>query len=119
MKVKIRSVIDHGHADERIIFDVIDDTEIGDHLVFDTTYTSNGRISNKVRHSFWFPDQKVKRGDVVVLYTSKGTDTSSINRDNSTTWFFFWGLNSCVWNNDGDCALLMHIDEWVHHRVNV
>jgi len=60
MKVIIREIKDHGHSDERIILVVIEDTDIGEYLVMDTTYNSEGTVSNKVRHPFWFPVKKLK-----------------------------------------------------------
>lgn len=119
MNARIRTIIDHGHNDERIVIDITFDTDIGEYLVLDTTYTNQGSISNKVRHPFWFPDQKVKTGDVVVLYTRKGTISSTKNTNGSTSYFFFWGLDSNVWNNDGDCAIIQHIDQWASHRVTI
>ena len=119
MNARIRTIIDHGHNDERIVIDITFDTDIGEYLVLDTTYTNQGSISNKVRHPFWFPDQKVKTGDVVVLYTRKGTKSSIKNANGSTSYFFFWGLDSNVWNNDGDCAIILHIDQWASHRVTI
>lgn len=119
MKVKIRNIVDHGHNDERIVLDVNADTDIGEYLVLDTTYTSSGVVSNKVRHPYWFPDKKVKSGDVVVIYTKKGTNSQQVNKDGSTSHFFYWGLDNNVWNNDGDCALLLHVDNWESHRVTI
>lgn len=119
MKAKIRNIIDHGHNDERIIIDILANIDIGEFLVLDTTYTSSGKVSNKVRHPYWFPDQKVKEGDLVVLYTKKGKNNSSVKADGTTSYFFYWGLDSNVWNNDGDCALLLHIDNWESHKVTI
>ncbi len=117
MKVKIRGVEDNAiYEKERLILDVIESTDIGEYIVFDTTYTSDDKVSNKVRHSYWFPDLKVKKGDVVVLYTKKGTHSSKTNGIN-LTYFFYWNLNVSVWNNEGDCAVLLHCDEWVHKKV--
>lgn len=119
MKVKIRNTIDHGHNDERIVLDVISDTDIGEFIVLDTTYTNQGKVSNKVRHPYWFPDKKAKEGDVVVLYTKKGTNTSKVNPNGASSHFFYWGLENNVWNNDGDCALLLHVDNWESHKVTI
>lgn len=119
MKVKIRAIVDHGQKEERIILDVINDTDIGKYLAVDTTYTKDGKISNKVRHPYWFPDQPVKAGDVVVLYTRKGTFSSTKNPSGSTSFFFFWGLDSNIWNNEGDYALLFYVDDWTSHKVTL
>src|ERR1043165_3716711 len=107
MNVKIRGVEDSkDHDNERLVLDVDGDTDIGDHLVLDTTYTSDGNVSNRARHPYWFPDQKAKKGDVVVVYDKKGTNTKE-ERNGCTIYFYFWGLNSSVWNDDGDCAVLL------------
>ncbi|EJL70720.1 hypothetical protein [Chryseobacterium populi] len=118
MKVKISKIIDHGHDDERIVLNVLEDTDIGEFLILDTTYNS-GEVSNKVRHPYWFPDKKVKKRDLVILYTKKGTSSIIKNENGATSHFFYWGLNSNVWNNDGDCALLLHVDDWEHHRITI
>jgi hypothetical protein len=119
MKAKIRNIVDHGQSNERIVLDIIADTDIGEFLILDTTYTSSGSISNKVRHPYWFPDKKVEKGDLVVVYTKKGTNSSKTNTNGTTSHFFYWGLDSNVWNNDGDCALLLHIHDWESHRVTI
>lgn len=119
MNANIRNVIDHGHSDERIIIDITDDCDIGVYMVLDTTYTKSGGVSNKVRHPYWFPDQDVKAGDVVVLYTRKGNQISCENKNGSTSYFYFWGLDNNVWNNEGDCALLMHVDDWTTHKITI
>lgn len=118
MRVKIRNIADHNHDDERIVINVLEDTDIGEFLILDTTY-NNGKVSNKVRHPYWFPDKKVKKGDLVILYTRKGTQSIKKNESGSTSHFFYWGLDSNVWNNDGDCALLLHVDDLEHHRVTI
>lgn len=118
MKLKISEIIDHGHDDERIVLNVLEDTNIGEFLILDTTY-NNGKVSNKVRHPYWFPDKKVKKGDLVILYTTEGINHSRDNTVGSTSHFFYWGLGNNVWNNDGDCALLLHVDDWEHHRVTI
>jgi len=118
MKAKIRSIADINTDNERIILDIIGDTDIGEYVIFDTTYhSSTNQVSNKMKHSFWFPDQKVKIGDVVVLYTKSGKQSSTKNANGAISYFFFWGLNSKIWNNLGDCAILLHVDEWTFFRT--
>ena len=120
MKVTIREVVDFGtHDSERIVLDVNEDTDIGEYFVLDTTYTARGKVSNKVRHPYWFPDLLVVKGDVIVLYTKKGeTNNKLINSGHNTMHFYYWGLSSSVWNDDGDCALLVHADQWTHKKAN-
>ncbi|MGC4038409.1 MAG: hypothetical protein QM764_20765 [Chitinophagaceae bacterium] len=118
MKLKIRTITDHGHDSERIAIDVEQDTNLNEYILLDTTY-KNGQLSNKDRHPYLFPDQKVKKGDVVVLLTKKGINTTESKANGSVIYFFYWGLDSNVWNNDGDSASLLHIDERQSHRVTI
>ena len=117
MDVNINSIVDHGHNSERIILDVVTDTDIGKYMVLDTTYTASGSVSNKVRHPYWFPDQPVKKGDTIILYTKRGSGGSVKDANGSVTYSYYWGLDSNIWNDDGDYALLMYIGKWQSHKV--
>jgi len=117
MRVEIKEIIDHGHNDERIVLSVLADDDIGKYIVMDSTYTLSGGVSNKVRHPYWFPDKNVRKGDLVVLYTKKGKQSDKVKEDKSTVHFFYWDLDIHVWNDDGDCALLFHIDRWMSNKA--
>lgn len=121
MKAKIRTVIDHGVMSgkdaERIVIDILEDTNMSEYMILDSTYEEGGTISNKIRHPYWFKNRNVKKGDVIVLYTKEGTFNKVENKDKPTTYFYYWGLKSFVWNNDGDAAVLLHIDDTNHHKV--
>ena len=117
MKLSIRTVVDRGHDSERVILDVAQAADLRYYMVFDTTYTGDHTISNKLRHTYWFTAQSVKPGDVVVLYTKKGKNTSR-EENGHTVYFYYWGLDSYVWNNDGDGALLVEVNAWSTKRVN-
>lgn len=56
---------------------------------------------------------------MVVLYTKEGTTASKVNSNGASSHFFYWGLDNNVWNNDGDCALLLRADNWESHKVTV
>lgn len=117
MKLSIRKVVDEDHDSERIILDVLQTTNLVHYLISDTTYKSAGKISNKLRHIHWFAPKEVKAGDVVKLYTKKGTDFSS-KKEKYTLHICYWGLDSCVWNDEGDRALLMELSDWQTKSVN-
>jgi hypothetical protein len=111
MKVKIRCVVDgNNHKNEMLVIDVIEDTDMGQYLVMDSTYNPDGTVSNKFRHIYWFPPKKVKKGDVVVLYTKPG-NYSMTKKGNNNIHYFHWNVENCVWNNDGDNAVVIHYDE--------
>jgi hypothetical protein len=116
MKIKIRSV--HGQGDyenEYVILDVVEDCDIGKYLLSDTTYTNDGKFSDKLRHLYWFPDKDVKTGDVVVVYTKAGKNSSTTNANGTPVHYFYWRLQKAVWNDDGDCAVLIEVKTWKSH----
>jgi hypothetical protein len=113
MNVEIKYIADAGvEAKERLVLSVLREDDIGNYVVFDTTLTGQGQVSNRMRHSYWFPDKKVRSGDLVVLYTKTGTSSEKQNTDGSTTHFFYMNIDRTVWNTDGDCAVLLHVDNW-------
>jgi len=110
MNLKIYTILDNGKQEnERLLIKVLQDDNTNNYLVLDTTYGSDGKVSNKHKHPFWFPKVAVKKGDHVVLYSRKGTYSTEKHTDNTTIHYFFWNLDSCVWNNDGDKAYLLQI----------
>ncbi|HUU56532.1 MAG TPA: hypothetical protein VMW93_04250 [bacterium] len=113
MNIEIKAIRDSGTKDkERIVLRVLKDEDIGFYVIFDTTFTEEGNISNKVRHSFWFPDKKVRAGDLVVLYTKRGQAKEREKPRGITTHFFYWGLDKTIWNEEGDCGVLLKVSNW-------
>lgn len=113
MKLKIRSIHGHGKAaEEYVIIDVLHDCMSNRYMIADSTFTSSETISNKTRHTYWFNDISLKRGDVVILYTCNGRDNNSKQGNGSTIYHIYWGLDSAVWNDSGDCAILFEISNW-------
>jgi len=118
MKAKIISIHSHGDFDkEYVLIQVLEDCDIGKFLVADSTYTSDSQISNKLRHTYWFPDRATEKGDLVSLWTKPGTNTTDKNSSGTTVHRFFWGLKTAVWNNEGDCAVLQEIRDWQHYKA--
>jgi len=89
---------------------------IGCYALCDSTYTGEGKISNKMRHMYWFPDRAVSKGDFIRLMTTTGTNVT-VNDQGTKIHRLYWGLGTPVWNNDGDCAVLMQLEGWKATRV--
>ncbi|WP_413730792.1 hypothetical protein [Sodalis sp. RH22] len=110
MKVKIVGVIGKGDfGKETVTMQVLEDCDIVKYVIFDNTYKNNGNISDKYRHSYWFPSKKVKAGDVVTLLTQTGKNTETKLPDGTPVHMFYWNLREAVWNDDGDIAVLLEI----------
>lgn len=120
MKLKIRGVYGENLEEERIIVDVLEDiNDLGHYILFDTTYDDKGKKSNKHRHSYFFPNGSVKKNEVIMIYTKSGKDILSPNPSTKGTklYYIYWGLDICVWNNDKDKALLVHVDDYTGKNV--
>lgn len=118
MKLKILSIHEQGDASkEYVLIEVIDDCDLDYYAIADTTYTSDGKISNKLRHFYWFPSTDVKKGERVVLRTGSGKNDQYTTDSGKKVYRFFWGLGSAVWNNDGDAAVLFEIKTWKTTRA--
>lgn len=113
MKIDIQSVQGHGDFDkEYVTLKVQEDCDAGRFLLADTTYTKDGKVSALLRHIFWIPDQQVKRGDFIRIHTKPGKISSVANQAGTTTYHFYWGLKTAVWNDQADCAVLYEIGSW-------
>lgn len=113
MNLKVVSIHNHGNASaEYVLLEATSDTNLKYYMIADTTYTSTGNISNKLRHTFWFGTHDIKQGELVVLRTGTGTNDTFTNTAGKVVHRFYWGLGSAVWNNTGDAAMLFNISSW-------
>jgi hypothetical protein len=113
MKVEMISVHNQGNYEhEYVLMRVQKNCNIGHYMLADSTYTSDDRVSNKLRHTFWIPDKEVRRGELVSVWTKIGTNITTKNNDGETVHRFFWGLKTSVWNDKGDCAVLFELTTW-------
>lgn len=114
MNADVLRVIDKGDIDnERIVISIIASDDIGHYAVFRSGKNSKGDgITTKVYNTFWFPNEEVKTGDLIVLYTKAGIASSTTNNDGTTTHFYYWGLSSPIWNNDNSVVTLVATPNW-------
>jgi hypothetical protein len=111
MDLKIINGKKEGGADQEYVsLKVKNDCNIGDYLLTDKTFEGED-ASNKLRHVYWFPRKAVKEGDVVLLYTKKGTNTQTTS-GGTVGHIFYWNLKVAVWNDkQADAAILMKVVE--------
>lgn len=107
MKVEIKYIKDFGDPEkERVVFKVNAPTNIGLYVVAESVKVNDNAISSEIKNQYWFPDQNLGIGDLVVLYTKKGEKKSVLNKDGSTTYFFYWGLEKPLSSVDKSCVVL-------------
>ncbi len=119
MKLKMSQIIDRGTlASEKVLMEVLEDTNLINYILKDTTYLRSNVISNTWVHTYEFLKQTVNKGDKVILFTGEGLNKEKQLPNGSTEYTYYWGLDICVWNNDGDAAVLYEISDWQHIPVN-
>lgn len=94
-----------------------DIADISFYLLCDTTYTSDDKVSNELRHMYWFKKKSIKKGDWIKLMTKDGKDSSSNNDRGTITHTLYWNLGKTVWNKDGDAAILFNLSGWKTTRL--
>ncbi len=114
MNIKIQEIKDRGNIEkERAVFVVQTDCELGSFFAFKTQKMEvEGQVSSDIKHPFWFPDQAVKKNDIIVLYTKSGNDKQKQNSDSTTTYFYYMDEKSSIYGNEEDRILLVHSDSW-------
>jgi ABC-type nitrate/sulfonate/bicarbonate transport system permease component len=99
---------------ERIHLRVVSDANLSYYVVI-LSILAPGNLQSVyagMRVAFWFPTHIVRTGDNVVLYTGQGTQTSNARSDGGTDHFFYWGLNSTMFNTPSACAVVMESSGW-------
>jgi len=113
MNIKIIGVRNPGELDsERLVLRVtLAPTDVGEFAIFRAAIEDES-VTTGISDVFWFPDKAVKAGDLIVLYTKTGTATDHVNKNGSTSHFFYWGVEKPIWQTDNFGAVLTHIDQW-------
>lgn len=114
MKVEIGSFADSGEPQkERLILKVSVDVDIGGFAVFRSRLSSSGEPLSGYKDAYWFPDKKVKAGDLIVLYTKGGTASEKPLSGGRTAYFFYWGMKQPIWGSESkNAAVICSIDEF-------
>lgn len=113
MKFTFKIIRDAGNLDkERIVFSVSADTDIGQFLAMLSRISDDWAPKSGRHTSFWFPDQTVKAGDLVVLYSKEGKSNSSQNKDGSSSYFYYWGLKEAKFGDPKMGIVLFSAPDW-------
>lgn len=113
MKLEISSFPDTGQfSKERLILKVLSDVDVGGYAVFCSPASKSGGPVAGRKAAYWFPDEDVKAGDLVILYTKTGTSSKKELSGGRTAHFFYWGLDNSVWGGGGNVAVLLRVSEW-------
>lgn len=119
MKVSLKYVRNPGMLDkERVVFTVNKLTDIGLFGVMTSNISKDGGALSGGRQAFWFPDKEVKPGDIVVLYSKRGTLSTKENSDGTTSHFFYWNLAIPIWKAAQNGVVLFETRSWEFMAVD-
>lgn len=114
MNIEISSFADAGdHEKERVVMKALSDLDIGWYALFSSNLW-DGMPTSGLETAYWFPDDHVKTGDLVVLYTKDGVSSKKERNDGSTAHFYYWGRRDSVWGSSEKTAVIVRIAEWAH-----
>lgn len=77
------------------------------------TVYEDEQVTTEVKNTFWFPDKPVNAGDSIVVYSKRGTTRQKTIGDGRIAYFFYWGQDSVLWNDDKVAPVLLYAPEWV------
>ena len=115
MQLELKSFADAGVLDkERLIIRVLADVNIGSYVVLRSKKNDNGMPISGTKDAYWFPDVKVSRGDLIVLYTKRGTSSKKVlEGSGGMAHFYYWSKGSPFWGADSsNTAVLIYADSW-------
>ncbi|HTV84380.1 MAG TPA: hypothetical protein VME63_03190 [Dyella sp.] len=114
MKLSIKSFADVGVLEkERLVLRVLEDVDIGDYLVLRSKKSKKtGYPISGSSDAYWFPDEEVKAGDLVVIYTREGKASKKEISDGRTAHFYYWKKEQAFWGDDGNKAVLIETGSW-------
>ena len=93
------------------------DDDIGEYIIFESSSDDDQSFFQQdIRHTYWFPEKRVKTGDLVVLYTKSGSDRTKKNKDGSTSHFFYWSLERPLWKRPNAAVVIGNLGAWTVFR---
>lgn len=113
MNLEIDKFMDAGLLDtERVILKVVSNDDLGQYALFKTKRTDEKSVDSMITTAYWFPNQEIKKGDIVVVYTKAGIDNSQKNESGSMTHFQYWGKTAPLWKSADDSLVVLKTLSW-------
>lgn len=118
MRLEIIDTIDRGiPGKERLYLKVITSTNLIDYIIFQTKIDAHATIIVSSNSGFWLPKYKVNAGDILILYTGNGDNSTRKNADGTTTHFIYWGLNETIFNSKNSAATVFELRNWTTSKA--
>ncbi|MRS89143.1 hypothetical protein GJV04_03690 [Enterobacteriaceae bacterium RIT714] len=119
MKFKINGLREPGNLEkERAVIEILEDGNVGTLIVASTRQQGEGSVSSEIKNSYWIPDQDVQKGDLIIIYTKAGKKNNRVTPTNSTSYFFYIGLEAPQYNEADETVVVFDISDWKSLRRN-
>ena len=113
MNLKLRSIIAPGElSKERLTLKAQTDLDLGDYIVAQSGYADDSPTTTFFQ-TVWFPYKRIKKGDLVVIYSKKGTERERSLSTGKVAHFYYMDLTETIWDDPNTCALVLYAPEWV------
>lgn len=113
MKLQVLSIADRGVSNkERLHLSVLKETGLAYYVVLLSRHANLSSVSSGNLTAYWFPNQQVRPGDQVVLYSGPGNSTNRKEPNGTTTYFYYWGLPESIWRDPVNCAVVLEVVDW-------
>ena len=110
--MQIQSVADSGDLSrERLVMRVRQDVDIGDFVLIRTGF-EHDEVTTDASNVIWFPYQRLRAGDLVVVYSKRGTDGWKQLDNGHRECRFYWHQDSPLWNDDHVAPVLLYAPQW-------
>lgn len=113
MNIEVIDIKDRGNRQkERLVIRAITNLDIGYYIVFQTRKTGENSFSGNPDKIFWFPDKEIHEGDLIVLYSKDGKESTRKNKSGNTTHFFYWGEEPPIFDSEDKIAVVVEAKGW-------
>ena len=87
------------------------DVDIGDFMLVRTGFEED-EVTTDVSNALWFPYERLRTGDLVVVYSKRGRNKRKGLDDGHKAHFFYWGQDSPLWDNEHVAPVLLYAPQW-------
>ena len=87
------------------------DVDIGDFMLVRTGFEGD-TVTTGVSNAFWFPDKRLRAGDLVVVYSKEGRSHARPRDDGTKAHFFYWDQSSPLWASEDVAPVLLYAPQW-------
>ena len=112
MELQIIEIRNAAEKEERIFMKATEKCNLSNYLIYDETFDAEGNPSNLLPHMYRLPNIEVEKGDCVSMrtqYKNRKNHKGTLDDNKTPCHYLYWGLNTNIFNNDGDTVHLIKI----------